>query len=707
VMVRPKKNRFASFTKQGRRDRRMSMGRQSPVPNIPYATAPEQSRTAIGPDQHARVQAAAAALVQQRIDEEEEQTVGRRRGRTNEQDETKTQSVMTLGPLLAKEATPALQWARKFDKEATRQQYLGDNAAGKGLAVGHSPSASTVNLETALSAGDATDRARRHQSHDKELPSPPSPDRGMTAAAFLSDTSAIRTPAQDIWGAKPVAQAGSSMDAVKHILQGSPDIQTQAPQPLRVTNGPVHGHTTSMDESPTVNRVSRKPVGGSADSSGDSPAVLNGPAPIRASVDQRPTTPKQSPAVIAAVAASQNSPTSSKSSPNHQATRKASTKGFRGMFNKRKPDAQQTLGQQRAVNGSTLSVEKAPVGRNSSFLRRKQVSPMPPPDAPAIPTAPMTTQTMSPASVSHMPSASDDAARIRQEAARSRQIRHDSIDGGEPGPEESTNEPYSPMSPTNQPLEAPRAPYTQNANGSSAQFSNFSQGPLDDVPAFVPEDDPVEPAVRAPSPAVRAPSPAVRAPSPPVRAPSPAARAPSPAQPVHTPTPPPTMPGSFTTRAAAFLAPERPAPSVPQPLKSETPTATSSEFRTPMETFDTDPMERERTPIATPASPSTPAEEMTALPMPVTKPAFRPTVASQRTRIIPDPEQPEETAADRWAQIRKNAAERRAGGGPREADRHNAYPKGQAQSGISEKTDDGETSGEESTYNLCRRRLHC
>lgn len=653
VMVKPKNKRFASFTQKGRRDRRMSMGQDSSVPKIPYAAAPQPSRTTIGPDQHARVQAAAAALVQQKIDEEEEQTVGRRRGRTNEHDDAKTASVMTLQPLLAKEATPALQWARKFDKENTRQEYLGDNAAGKGLAVGHSPSASDNNFETALSAGEASDRARRGVSLDKELPSPPRADRGMTATDFLSESS------------KPRAPAGSSMDAVRQI-QGQRDtaVSPTESKPVRVDSSTFSDKSSTEGRS-SVSNINRKPVGPTSETGLNKPSVLNGPAPIRTQNNQQSASPKQSPAVMAAQAASRMSPTpaSSNLSPNQQATRKASTKGFRTMFNKRKTQGAESLAPERPVNGSTLSVEKQSIGRTSSFLRRKQVSPKPEPNAPAIPKA--SDSSVAPSAttipISHAPSASDEAARIRQDAARSRQQQYNSIDGGEPGPEESADEFPQAELPHDQFIDQPRAPFTENPNQSSSQFSNFTQGPLDDVPAFVPEEETAEPVARAPSPI----------------------------DPTPTPTPPPAMPGSFTTRAAAFLAPERAAPAVPQVSESETPTTTSSDFRTPMEAADEDPMDGERTPTATPA-PSTPSTEMTALPLPSTKPA---TVAPERKQRMLPVAQPEETAADRWAQIRKNAADRRekqAG-----AANHNNDQKSQ-QSVVSEKTDDGETSGEES-----------
>lgn len=126
-----KKSKF-SFTRRGRLGRRKSTGKKPP--KEPYDRAQTDtptSKTSIGPDQHARIQAAAARLAQQQK-QQEAQNAAQRRGR-NEETPAKTNSVMTLQPMVVSEAAPAMKWARAFDKEAVRAQYLGDPTAGKGF----------------------------------------------------------------------------------------------------------------------------------------------------------------------------------------------------------------------------------------------------------------------------------------------------------------------------------------------------------------------------------------------------------------------------------------------------------------------------------------------------------------------------------------------------------------------------------------------
>ena len=80
------------------------------------------SRTNIGPDQTAKIQAAAAALRQQKTDAEYGQP--RRGGKPREHaPETKTNSVFTLQPVIMSEASPAMKWANRYDRDTMRDAY--------------------------------------------------------------------------------------------------------------------------------------------------------------------------------------------------------------------------------------------------------------------------------------------------------------------------------------------------------------------------------------------------------------------------------------------------------------------------------------------------------------------------------------------------------------------------------------------------------
>ena len=137
--IAEKKGRF-TFGRNRKMSRTKSMGRKTPPPGKiqPYIKeniAQPPSKTNIGPDQHARIQAAAAALQQkqrQQEDGDEPIKISPRRGRYGDTMSTKTNSVFTLQPVIMSEAGPAMKWANSYDKNAIRAAYLGNNFAGKG-----------------------------------------------------------------------------------------------------------------------------------------------------------------------------------------------------------------------------------------------------------------------------------------------------------------------------------------------------------------------------------------------------------------------------------------------------------------------------------------------------------------------------------------------------------------------------------------------
>lgn len=133
--IAEKKSRFG-FSKRGKVTRTKSMSRKSGPPPItqPYTRSNQPSplsKTSIGPDQHARIQAAAAVL-QQKQKQHERDATGPRRARMEDATSTKTNSVFTLQPVIMSEAAPAMKWANSYDKDAIRAAYLGNNFTGKG-----------------------------------------------------------------------------------------------------------------------------------------------------------------------------------------------------------------------------------------------------------------------------------------------------------------------------------------------------------------------------------------------------------------------------------------------------------------------------------------------------------------------------------------------------------------------------------------------
>lgn len=92
------------------------------------------SKTSIAPDQQAKIQKAAQQL---QAKENQERLIAtsipERRGRSDaELMREKTNSVLTLQPVIMSEASPAMKWANHYDKNTIRQAYLSNIQAGRG-----------------------------------------------------------------------------------------------------------------------------------------------------------------------------------------------------------------------------------------------------------------------------------------------------------------------------------------------------------------------------------------------------------------------------------------------------------------------------------------------------------------------------------------------------------------------------------------------
>ncbi|CAM1504089.1 Fc.00g016800.m01.CDS01 [Cosmosporella sp. VM-42] len=104
------------------------------------------SKTSIGPDTHARIQAKAAQL---RAAEHQEKQLAsqhqyQRRGRSDQElMAEKTNSVLTLQPTIIGEASAAMKWAKKYDKGTIKDVYMANSNAGRGMTMSPVPSERT------------------------------------------------------------------------------------------------------------------------------------------------------------------------------------------------------------------------------------------------------------------------------------------------------------------------------------------------------------------------------------------------------------------------------------------------------------------------------------------------------------------------------------------------------------------------------------
>ncbi|KAI9171774.1 Morphogenesis-related protein MSB1 [Paramyrothecium foliicola] len=123
------------------------------------------SKASIGPDTHAKVQAKAAQLRAQETLEKQLAAQGTaRRGRTDaDLMSEKTNSVFTLQPNLVGEASPAMKWAKNYDKSTIKDAYLANTNAGRGLAMSPAPSEAADSFVS--TNGARNDYPRSPQGH--------------------------------------------------------------------------------------------------------------------------------------------------------------------------------------------------------------------------------------------------------------------------------------------------------------------------------------------------------------------------------------------------------------------------------------------------------------------------------------------------------------------------------------------------------------
>ncbi|KAF2705298.1 hypothetical protein K504DRAFT_471770 [Pleomassaria siparia CBS 279.74] len=404
--IAEKKGRF-SFRSRGRLGRRKSTGKKAAPPSKePYNRATSNtplSKTSIGPDQHARIQAAAAQLAQKQKEQNASKQVATRRARMDDTASTKTNSVLSLGPHLVSEAGPAMKWDKKFgegarEKNALRAQYLGDVTAGRG---------SRDNLLAIANGGSSS---VPHNWSNRDLPSLPKSeadaqsvrrDAAPSPALIPSSTGGLKSPTAEASSAVPGSRSNSPLPPP--MVEGNPGLQS----------GSLEGHPALRKAVPE-----RKP-----DSEDDAHAV-----------DEHGSTPD-------GVSAKKPSPKKLK--------KKEGGGGFRKLFGgKKKAEA---------------PVAAAPVQENA-----------------------------------RVPEETGPAAR-----SESRVEHHDSP-VREPSPVESWEkpDPVRALSPDIQASpavstfsqnhrEPPRAapPPKPEQRDAVQAFARFDQGPIDDMPAFAPDDD--------------------------------------------------------------------------------------------------------------------------------------------------------------------------------------------------------------------------
>ncbi|KAK3329723.1 hypothetical protein B0H66DRAFT_35836 [Apodospora peruviana] len=395
------------------------------------------SKTSIGPDQQARIQAAAHQL-QMQEKQKSQQKVQERRGRNDaEVMAEKTNSIMTLQPGMLSDVSPAVQWANKYDKEAIREAYLANANLGRGQ--GGSSSVQQTNGYSGTPTTNGYDRLPELPPKSPSLAVQPSPVGLPKSPSFVSTLVAnqrTETPEPEL-----AALTEKAFEAPKdvHPVERVSDAGRSTPLP------PLPNEPESM-ELARENMISPEPG---------------------------------------------SSPESKKHKKLHKEMAKGSGGGGGGGFRKlfgRNKNRQSKLPENAGAQLSAMtSADEKPRGAPS---------PAPPPAPPAaqpyVPEKPPVhreeTQFMTPMEQPESPIPTQVPAPLPVAAAH------------EPEPEPSYEPTYEP--PVHE--EESRV-NTADAAEASNEFARFDQGPLPDMPAFIPDEgDDADDAV--PPPIARHPS---------------------------------------------------------------------------------------------------------------------------------------------------------------------------------------------------------
>ena len=390
--IAEKKGRF-TFGKMRSMSRTKTLGRKTPTPKTdPFSRSNQSSpaiKTNIGPDQHARIQAAAAVLQQKQKQQEfGEDSIkpSPRRGRQGDGVSTKTNSVFTLQPVIMSEAGPAMKWANTYDKKAIRAEYLGNNFAGKGSATDLSaPGGRTLDTDVSVTPQPPKIKEApkpdygfpKQQEHYKELP--------RSESGFDTDRSLPPLPA--------VTPGESTMQAPSSARPPVPAPPAPLPIASQMPPGP-----------PPPAPLPTEPQARSANAVAADAAEVPLPATTPMEPSEKPPLPVQNEELEPkrTISGPQPNGLMPTGSPESRKDSKSVRKpqGFKGFFGKKKgpslpatpPPADSTavaaaraayVGPQMKAN-YVASSSSTSLSRRFSGIGRKKVPPMPMPTSPPI-----------------------------------------------------------------------------------------------------------------------------------------------------------------------------------------------------------------------------------------------------------------------------------------------------------------------------------
>ena len=469
--IAEKKSRFG-FSRKGRLIRSKTTSKtHSPAPKPEaYPRGNQQSpmsKTNIGPDQHARIQAAAAALQQKHRDQN---SMDQKRGRMGDAASTKTNSVFTLQPVIMSEAAPAMKWANSYDKNTVRAAYLGNDFMGRGQPTNFGSNGLSNIPSTNGSITPVAQKEPLRKSDSYSFPShdiadkenlPPVPDKAEPPLP-------PEPPKQDV-SPRPVRQIPAPPPAPLPAVPFK-DLHPANRAVVEASQIPLPVATPWEQPRPTeVPLPAGTPL--------EEPAAAYTELPSR--TDSKPLPPVEPlqikdepmPALSRKLTQQTNGVSSTASSPEAKKTgkklKKSQTGGFKGFFGRNKPGTT-TPAQSRPVDSTAVAAARA--AYEGPQMKPNYVAPQ----------APKLARRLSSMGRKKAPGP------IPIEISPSTQEFH--------GPLARSSEPS--------PLEPPRQNYSNYGSQASLsrvdsqeqcnadrEFETFDQGPMRDQPAFAPEDD--------------------------------------------------------------------------------------------------------------------------------------------------------------------------------------------------------------------------
>lgn len=483
--IAEKKSRFG-FSRKTRLTRSKSSGKGALSRTDELGRSkivPSASKTSIAPDQQARIQAAAAALQQKGRGQQEDAPLSPRRARQNDEMSIKTNSVLTLQPMIMSEAAPAMKWANTYDKNATRAKYLGDDFAGRGSNVsllngGWDASNASLSQAPSITAPkEASANKENVAPMPPKKPGSPTP-RDETKAYSKPDTALVemlnRGP-PDGSGAQRKQLPPQPHPPPKEHVQNKPATITAPPAVPSKDQAP----TPSKEVPPTaIPLPGEAPLPATPVREAPPPSVQRYPRPMeRKPLPTQPTEvppqaekPVDKPEVNGKAVQSPPSPETLKY---NKLKKKNAAGGFKGIFGRKKDQGPfDAPPRTSSTNSSAVAAAKAALEAKAA---RNQKAP----DQAATKVASKRFSTIG------RKKASDMSPELDKETAP--MLEHDLGDHPALAAPGSPEEPLAADSERSQSMAE-----TVEEQRAEREFQTFDQGPLEDVPVFVRDESPNE-----------------------------------------------------------------------------------------------------------------------------------------------------------------------------------------------------------------------